>query len=87
MKQTMIQIKTEQEKINAIRICMTGKDGGLEQELTECVDALYKKYVPAAVREFIEKSDAQEQSAHRVTRRKPVSGDQSKSGTDTANSD
>ncbi len=87
MKQTTIQIKTEQEKVNAIRICMTGKDGSLEQELTECVDALYKKYVPAAVREFIEKSDAQEQSAHRVTRRKPVSRDQSKSGTDTANSD
>ena len=37
MKQTTIQVKTEQEKINAIRICMAGKDGGLEQELTEYV--------------------------------------------------
>ena len=54
MKQTTIQIKTEQEKINAIRICMAGKDGGLEQELTEYVDALYKKYVPATVREYLE---------------------------------
>ena len=84
MKQTTIQIKTEQEKINAIRICMTGKEGGLEQELTEYVDALYKKYVPAAVREFIEKSDAQEQPVRRVTRRKPVSGDHSEDGTSTA---
>ena len=87
MKQTTIQVKTEQEKINAIRICMAGKDGGLEQELTEYVDALYKKYVPAAVREVIEKSDAQEQTAHRVTRRKPVSGDHRKDGTDTAEVD
>lgn len=86
MKQTMIQIKTEQEKINAIRICMTGKDGGLEQELTEYVDALYKKYVPAAVREFIEKSDHQEQVTRRVARRKPVSGDQNNEGVDTAES-
>ena len=84
MKQTMIQIKTEQEKINAIRICMTGKDGGLEQELAEYVDTLYKKYVPSAVREFIEKSDHQEQVARRVTHRRPVSGDQSNEGTDTA---
>ena len=84
MKQTTIQIKAEQEKVNAIRICMTGKDGSLEQELTEYVDSLYKKYVPASVREFIEKSDAQEQSARRVTRRKPVSDAQRKDGTDTA---
>ena len=84
MKQTTIQIKAEQEKVNAIRICMTGKDGCLEQELNEYVDTLYKKFVPASVREFIEKSDAQEQSARRVMRRKPVSDAQRKEGTDTA---
>ena len=83
MKQT-IQIKAEQKKINAIRICMSGKDGSLEQELTEYVDSLYKKYVPASVREFIEKSDEQEQTSRRVTRRKPVSGVQDGGGTDTA---
>ena len=55
MKETTIQIKTEFEKVNAIRICMNGKGGSFEQELADYVDALYKKYVPQAVREFIEK--------------------------------
>ena len=75
MKETTIQIKTEFEKVNAIRICMNGKGGSFEQELAEYVDTLYKKYVPQAVREFIEKADEQEQPvARRVTRRKPVPG-------------
>ena len=84
MKETTIQIKTEFEKVNAIRICMNGKGGCFEQELADYVDALYKKYVPQAVREFIEKSDEQEQTAaRRVTRRKPVPGPASEGGTDT----
>ncbi len=84
MKETTIQIKTEFEKVNAIRICMNGKGGSFEQELADYVDALYKKYVPQAVREFIEKADEQEQTAARhVTRRKPVPGIASEGGTDT----
>ena len=38
MKETTIQIKTEFEKVNAIRICMNGKGGSFEQELAEYVD-------------------------------------------------
>ncbi len=88
MKETTIQIKTELEKVNAIRICMNGKGGSLEQELTDYVDTLYKKYVPQAVREFIEKADEQEQQAsRRVPRRKPVAGDASSGETDTGPDD
>ena len=84
MKETTIQIKTEFEKVNAIRICMNGKGCSFEQELADYVDALYKKYVPQAVREFIEKADEQEQTnARRVTRRKPVSGPVAEDGTET----
>ncbi len=84
MKETTIQIKTEFEKVNAIRICMNGKGGSFEQELADYVDALYKKYVPQAVREFIEKADEQEQPApRRVTRRKPVYGPVAEDGTET----
>ena len=84
MKETTIQIKTEFEKVNAIRICMNGKGGSFEQELADYVDALYKKYVPQAVREFIEKADEQEQTAaRRVTRRKPVYGPATEDGTET----
>ena len=81
MTQTVIQIKTELEKANAIRIYLSGKDTDFERELTEYVDALYKKYVPAQVREFIEKADALESDgdnrlqSRRVTRRKPVNGE------------
>ena len=84
MRETTLQIKTEFEKVNAIRICMNGKGGSFEQELAEYVDTLYKKYVPQAVREFIEKADEQEQNTpHRVTRRKPVSADPPDDGADT----
>ena len=84
MKETTIQIKTEFEKVNAIRICMNGKGGCFEQELADYVDALYKKYVPQAVREFIEKADEQEQTAaRRVTRRKPAYGPATEGGTET----
>ena len=83
MKETTIQIKTELEKVNAIRICMNGKGGSLEQELTDYVDTLYKKYVPQAVREFIEKADEQEQQAsRRMPRRKPVAGEVASGKTD-----
>ncbi len=84
MKETTIQIKTEFEKVNAIRICMNGKGGSFEQELAEYVDTLYKKYVPQAVREFIEKADEQDQTAaRRVTRRKPVYGPVAEDETET----
>ena len=63
MKEITVQIKTEFEKVNAIRIYLTGKDMDLERELTDYVDALYKKYVPAQVREYIEKSDSLELDA------------------------
>ena len=84
MKETTIQVRTEFEKVNAIRICMNGKGGSFEQELADYVDTLYKKYVPQAVREFIEKADEQEQpAARRVTRRKPVFGTATEDGTET----
>ena len=74
MKETTIQIKTELEKINAIRIYTNGKGNDIEQELTDYVDTLYRKYVPPAVREFIEKADEQEQASNRrQARRKPAS--------------
>ena len=46
MKQTTIQIKTELEKVNAIRICMNGKGFSVEQELTDYVETLYNTLKP-----------------------------------------
>lgn len=88
MKETVIQLRTEQEKITALRIYLAEKEGGIEKELTDYVESLYRKYVPANVREYIEKVDAQEGETassppRRVPRRKPVSADLPDDGTDT----
>ena len=88
MKETVIQLRSEQEKITALRIYLAEKEGGIEKELTDYVESLYRKYVPANVREYIEKVDAQEgepasSPPRRVTRRKPVSADPPDNGTDT----
>ena len=87
MKETVIQLRSEQEKITALRIYLAEKEGGIEKELTDYVESLYRKYVPANVREYIEKVDAQEGETassppRRVMRRKPVSADPPDNGTD-----
>jgi len=54
MKQVVVTIKYEEEKLNAIRQYMEKKDVKLESELDDVMDKLYEKYVPQAVREYIE---------------------------------
>ena len=80
MRKATLQIKTESEKVEALRIFLSEKDGNVEAELADYVDVLYKKYVPATVREYIEKTDAKEKEngdgkRRRVAARKPVCGD------------
>lgn len=80
MKKTTLQVKTESEKVEALRIFLSEKDGNVEAELADYVDILYKKYVPATVREYIEKTDAKEKvngdgKHRRVAARKPACGD------------
>lgn len=54
MKQAAITIKYDEEKLNAVRQYMQKKDADLEAELSEVLGKLYEKYVPQAVREYIE---------------------------------
>lgn len=54
MKQAAITIKYDEEKLNAVRQYMQKKDTDLEVELSEVLGRLYEKYVPQAVREYIE---------------------------------
>lgn len=54
MKQASITIKYDEEKLNAVRQYMQKKDADLEAELSEVLGKLYEKYVPQAVREYIE---------------------------------
>ena len=46
--------KYEEEKLNAIKQYMGKKDADFESELNEVLGKMYEKYVPQAVREYIE---------------------------------
>lgn len=54
MKQAVVTIKYEEEKLNAIKQYMGNKDADFESEMTEVLGKMYEKYVPQAVREYID---------------------------------
>ena len=54
MKQAVVTIKYDEEKLNAIRQYMGKKDANFEAELNDVLGKMYEKYVPQAVREYIE---------------------------------
>ena len=66
MKQATLQIKYNEEKLNAIRQYMDKKDAKLQNELEEVIQKLYEKYVPMPVREYI---DSRPQEPELTTRR------------------
>ena len=54
MGNTKITIEFDAEKYKALQKFAGKKDINLEKELTDTLDKLYLKAVPAAVREYIE---------------------------------
>ncbi len=54
MKQAVVTIKYEEEKLSAIKQYMGKKDADFESEMTEVLGKMYEKYVPQAVREYID---------------------------------
>lgn len=54
MKRTNITIGYDEEKLTAIRLFLSEKNLDLEKEVNGILDSLFKKYVPAPVRNFIE---------------------------------
>lgn len=54
MKNATVTIKYEEEKLNALKQYMGKKDAKLEEELNDVLGKMYEKYVPQAVREYIE---------------------------------
>ena len=59
MKKTNINIMYDEEKLSAIKLYMSQREMDLKSELEKSVDALYSKYVPANVREFIDMKSMQ----------------------------
>ncbi|WP_296153752.1 DUF6103 family protein [Ruminococcus sp.] len=59
MKKSSISIMYDDEKLSAIKLYMSQRDLDFKEELEKSVDALYAKYVPANVREFIDMKSSQ----------------------------
>lgn len=55
MKQAVVTIKYDEEKLNAVKQYMGKKDADFDAEMRETLGKMYEKYVPQAVREYIEK--------------------------------
>ena len=56
MKKAVIPVSFDAEKLSAAKLYMAQKDLSFEEEMEKAAEALYGKYVPAGVREFIEMS-------------------------------
>ena len=54
MKKVNVSIMFDSEKLSAVKLYMEQRDTDLKTELEKALDALYAKYVPSNVREFIE---------------------------------
>ena len=53
-----VQVEYDSEKLEAVIFYLRDKKTTIECELTDALDALYKKNVPAQVREYIERKNA-----------------------------
>ena len=89
MKPTTIQFEYDDAKLEAIRICLADKQTDLNHELEAFMEAIYKKYVPAPVRDFIEKKEEMapveehKTSRRTISTRRAVSGEKAVDGADT----
>ena len=68
MKQITISIQFDEEKLKALKRFTKKKNIDFTKELEECVERLYLKYVPIAVRDYIEESDDEESSSGQTKR-------------------
>ena len=72
MKKENISIAYDSEKLSAVKLYMEQRDTDLKSEMEKSLDALYTKYVPANVREFLDmKSSAPSTSRPKSNRSKP----------------
>lgn len=86
MKPTVIQFEYDDAKLEAIRICLADKQTDLNHELEAFMDSTYKKFVPAPVRDFIEKKEEMAPTEEpkpvrrNVSPRRAVSGEKAEGG-------
>lgn len=56
-KFSTVQVEYDYEKLEAIRFYLQDKNTTVEHELTDALDSVYRKNVPAQVREYIERKN------------------------------
>ena len=54
MKQAVVTIKYDEEKLNAVKQYMGNFNADFDAEMKETLGKMYEKYVPQAVREYID---------------------------------
>lgn len=59
MKQTTVQVKFDSGRYAALPRYAEKKGVSIEKELTDTLERLYKRLVPADVREYIEETDSE----------------------------
>lgn len=84
MKQSVIQIKFDTDKYNALLRYARKKEVSVEAELLDTADRLYRKLVPSDVREFIE--EREEQQKYDKPKKKSESGKEASEGSQENNS-
>ena len=62
MKKTTVQFSFDDEKLQAISLYMKQKEADLDGEMDDFLEKIYKQYVPANVRQFIDLKNEEKQS-------------------------
>ena len=70
MKKVNVSIMFDSEKLSAVKLYMEQRDTDIKTELEKALDALYAKYVPANVREFLDMKYSQSDSRQKNNRPK-----------------
>ena len=70
LKNSNVTIEYDSEKLSAIKKYMAMRQLNFEDEVEKSIDAMYRKYIPANVREYIEMR-LEDESAEKAPRAKP----------------
>ena len=57
-KFSTIQVEYETKKLEAVRFYLRDKNSTVERELADAIESVFKKVVPVAVRDYIERKNA-----------------------------
>lgn len=72
LKQTAVQVKFDSGRYTALVRYAGKKEISIEKELAETLERLYKRLVPADVREYIEETDLESKEKNGTKKKDPA---------------